>query len=254
MEAIGGFRSLQYDSKATFNSSLGAEGQVKWSQVDVEVVATSPTVSEVVATVAFPDVDWSWLQKVYGWAVLQYQAWCRCELIIESYEVETAVLYTDNVLEFWIDDDLYFGGDYYGFRRAPVVLRLKPGPHRLDIRLLRDLRAMGGTGVPNIAIGVKAAIFSGGLSLAETSMTVADVVDGKLASPYASVIVRNDEEVWVHVKSIDSTRVCGLVQTWTRSHRTVGDRKCEFVTPVALNNSPWSIQTCSLHPQFDAPS
>lgn len=37
----------------------------------------------------------------------------------------------DHVIEFWIDDQSYFGGDLYAFRKAPLVLDLSPGEHKI---------------------------------------------------------------------------------------------------------------------------
>ena len=81
-------------------------------------------------SVAYSNVDWDFLKVVYGWAAVQYQAWARGELHVGGNETQHLVLHTDTILEFWVDDQHYFGGDFYTYRKAPPVLHLQPGSHR----------------------------------------------------------------------------------------------------------------------------
>ena len=161
---------------------------------------------EVALTVNFPDVGWHWLQQVYGWAALQYQAWARGELLVEGDESQTVLLYTDSVLEYWVDDIPYFGGDYYAYRRAPLVLYLRPGAHKIDIRIIRDVRVMGGMG-PSMSIRLKAERSPGGLAVMEKKLLVSDVVNSSLASPYASLPVRNDGNMSMEIRDIKAVSV-----------------------------------------------
>lgn len=118
--------------------------------------------------------------------------------MIEADSLQSIVLYTDSLLELWIDDQHYFGGDIYAYRKAPLVIRLDPGSHRVDARLIRDVRIMGGLGNPTIRIKLEARKSLGGL-VVPRSLLLPDVVDGKLASNLASVPVRNEEQQWIDI-------------------------------------------------------
>jgi hypothetical protein len=152
-------------------------------------------------------VDWDFLKTIYGWAAVQYQAWARGELHIRGNETQNIILNTDGILEYWIDDQHYFGGDYYSFRRAPPVLHLKPGTHRIDLRLVRDVRAFGGILEPTFDVVVHAQQASGTLELAKPGILMADVVDGQLASPLGSISLRNSGEDDIEVVGFRATNV-----------------------------------------------
>ncbi|KAL8952695.1 MAG: hypothetical protein Q9222_001394 [Ikaeria aurantiellina] len=148
LEYYGGFRSLSYNESASYPSSLATNGAVGWSTFSSDVSHLSNESVAANLLVKFDNTDWSFLQSVYGWPALQYQAWTRGVITVHEKVTQTVILYTDYVLEFWVDDNPYFGGDFYAFRRAPMVVHLDPGDHRLDVRIIRDLRAMGGVGEP----------------------------------------------------------------------------------------------------------
>ena len=168
----------------------------------------SPTTVEGRLTIDFPGVDWPFLQSVYGWAALQYQAWARGYLNIATDSPQSVLLFSDHVLEFFVDDVHYFGGDFYAYRRAPLVLHLKPGIHKLDIRLARDVRAMGGIGEPMVNVKLKVEIANGGLAIVEQKLHVSDMLNETLASPFSSVPVRNEGLGWITIKKIESLTVC----------------------------------------------
>lgn len=203
LESLGGFRSLQYDPKPRYQSSLAPEGLVSWTSQQAEENG-DPAVADL--TVDFPNIDWGYLRPIDGWASLQYQAWARGRLVIIGDSSQTIVMYTDNVLEFWVDDQPYFGGDFYAFRRAPLVLHLDPGSHKVDVRLIRDLRAMGGVGDPSIHIKLEAQKSDGGLT-STGELTLPDIFAGKLASQLASISVRNEEQEWIDIQDIKSVDV-----------------------------------------------
>ena len=145
-----------------------------------------------------PSIDWPFLQDVYGWAGHQWLGWARGEIDVYSESTKTLALNTRNVIEFWVDDTRYFGGDFYGYGRAAVSLHLAPGTHRLDVKLVGDVRSVGGAGDPIVGITLDLKESSDGLSLVsytDEDVMMSDVIggdQGPLVSPYASVIVRND--------------------------------------------------------------
>lgn len=140
---------------------------------------------------SYSNVDWEFLKSIYGWAAVQYQAWVRGELFVPGNTSQQVILHTDSILEYWIDDKHYFGGDFYSFRKAPPVLTLQPGAHRIDLRLVRDVRAFGGILEPSIDVVIEVKQASGTLEPSKPGILMADVVDGKLASRFGSVYLRN---------------------------------------------------------------
>ena len=155
--------------------------------------------------IEFSDFNWKFLQSIYGWAALQYQAWARGEIVIHSDVPHTIVFYTDNILEFSIDNKRYFGGDFYTYRRAPLVLQLCPGMHTVDIRLIRDVRAMGGVGAPTTTIRIEAILSNESLFVDEDKILLPEMVNRTLPSHVGSVPIRNEREEWVDVIGIHCT-------------------------------------------------
>lgn len=207
LEYLGGFRSLQYDTSKWYHSSLAANGMVSWSSIVANIPKSDSESAIAVLTIDFPAIDWEWLRSIYGWAAFQYQAWARGSLIVHGDSTRTIVLYTDHVLEYWVGGQHVFGGDFYAYRKAPLILYLDPGLHQVDVRLVRDIRVMGGIGKPIIEIRLEAQKSGGGLSFAGKPV-VPDIVDGRLASKLASVSVRNEERLWIDVWGIESGDVC----------------------------------------------
>lgn len=203
LEFIGGFRKLEYEEGAQYRSSIGTNGAVKWSLLEADTIETDTVGSSASLSLNFPHVNWTFFRGVYGWAALQYQAWARGEIFVSADRAQTVIIYTDYVLEFWIDDTHYFGGDFYAFRRSPLVIALKPGAHRIDVRLVRDVRAMGGVSEPSINIKLDAKLASGSLELANDGILMADVVNETLASEWASVTVRNSGSQDIEVVDIE---------------------------------------------------
>lgn len=132
----------------------------------------------------------------------------------------TVTLYTDGILEYAVDGVRTFGGDFYSFRKAPLVLHLKPGKHVIDLRLVRDVRAFGGVGAPTIDANLEARVAPSDptihgseirvspndLEVAGDRVIVSDVVDGRLASPHGTVAVRNNGTGWVEVFAITDAK------------------------------------------------
>ncbi|WPH04227.1 Hypothetical protein R9X50_00711600 [Acrodontium crateriforme] len=212
LELYGGFRALEYSQNATYRSSLAFNGTVNWSHVQADLgwaLNDCNPIAELI--IGFPDVDWSFLQDVYGWSAMQWQGWARGEIRVDSTESKVFSLYLENIIEIWVDGQHYFGGDFYGFHRAPVTIRLEPGKHRIDVRLVRDVRAMGGVGRPDIKVSLELQESDGLLQPPQRSgqsngeVLLADVageINGPLNSPYGSATVRNDAQRDIHVVSM----------------------------------------------------
>lgn len=144
---------------------------------------------------------------MYGWSALQYQAWARGYIDISGESPNDVILYTEHVLEFWLDGVPHFGGDFYAYRRAPLVLHLDPGHHQLDVRLIRDVRAMGGIGSPDIEVSLEVRRAAEPLELSEAGILISDVVEGRLAGSLGSITVRNNGRQPLEIISIRALHV-----------------------------------------------
>jgi hypothetical protein len=200
LESQGGFSSLKYEASATFKSSLAANATVQWTKIQASKVESSePSTSassKVQLELDFPNVNWELLQRAYGLPSLQYQAWARGYLRSRSPQLLVVHFHCPGVLEVTIDGRRHFGGDFYSFGRAPLVLKIFPGEsvlHTIDLHLIRDVRAMGGN-ARGIEVQLEVQAVKIGVELVESSLLISDVVDGKLASELASVILRNNGE------------------------------------------------------------
>lgn len=205
MEAIGGFHNLHFNEKDTFRSPLGINGTVSWQKVASKSAKTHAS-SSVELTVSFPEVDWTTLRSVYGWAALQYQGWIRGNLEVRGASLRRVVLFTDNILEMWVNNDHVFGGDYYAFRRAPLIVTLSPGRNVIEIRLIREIRSMGAIDA-TMTVALEARIANNTLHFLEEAAILPDLVDGKLPSCFASVTVRNEGDDWMELCNYELNQV-----------------------------------------------
>ncbi|KAK3705806.1 hypothetical protein LTR37_013113 [Vermiconidia calcicola] len=216
LEFHGGFHGLEYDPNATFKSSLVFNGTTSWSTTPVDISYEGSQKVSADLSVSYPDVQWQWLRETYGWAALQWQGWARGEIWTRPDEDGILLFDVEGAIEYWIDDVHYFGGDFYSYKKAPVTLRLSPGAHRIDVRLVRDIRAMGGEGTPsiNVRLELKHSIAAPGGALVPTepgtdgAVLMSDIVGGnlgKIASEYASVNVRNDADRAIYIYAIKGT-------------------------------------------------
>ncbi|EMC96159.1 hypothetical protein BAUCODRAFT_33501 [Baudoinia panamericana UAMH 10762] len=210
LEYYGGFRSLEYSDHDIFKSSLAFNGTVPWSTLRARLdnPPVNPaldtrwwTTSSAELNVGFPNIDWHALQAVYGWAALQWQGWARGELLVgDNVGSVTVVLSVEHVLELWLDGVHYFGGDFFSYGKAAVTLHLKPGTHRIDVRVLREVRADGGGHPPRATTklgiqtqaGVVKAVTHGDLLHSAVISDISYDNSGFFASDYASISLRND--------------------------------------------------------------
>lgn len=110
-------------------------------------------------------------------------------------------------MEYAIDGERVFGGDFYGSRRAPLVLYLEPGHHTIDLRLVRDVRSMGGAGDPSIKATLEFQTVIEEVMVLPESAIVSSIVDSRLASPYASITVCNKGRDAIELLGFKSTSV-----------------------------------------------
>lgn len=198
LEYHGGFHSLHINTSDTYISPLAVGAELAWTSFPASIKQTSTGVN-IDWTIDFPDIDWNFLQQVYGWTIVQYQAWIRGIVINRSSHEQLTALTLNQVLEYWVNNDHYFGGDFLGLERAPQLVRLQPGENVIEIRLIRDVRSMGGIGHTHINPSLKIAPAHEGLSIVENSLVAPEIFDGRLASPYVGVTLHNTHDVAVEI-------------------------------------------------------
>ncbi|EPS43033.1 hypothetical protein H072_2982 [Dactylellina haptotyla CBS 200.50] len=194
LERYGGFQNLQPDENSTFRSSLARNGTIKWTVTHASTASGRYSTSLIIS---FPDVDWSMMQSTFGWSGLQFQAWVRGYFEYNpppAYGDCAIVLHTKQVQEIWIDGEHFFGGDVYGYGRAPIVLNLKSElkQHIINIRAFNDIRMFGGRTPPQIDIELIADSICEPLSIVDGSHVFPDIVAGKSAGKVAAVGIRNN--------------------------------------------------------------
>lgn len=207
MEYYGGFPSLIPNKQDRYPSSIAPDGAVGWSNIEPKTITVQDRSANASLTVSFPQVDWAFLQLVYGWAATQYQAWARGEIVLTAESAQNVLFWTNHVVEFAVDGVRHFGGDFFAFRKSPLLLRLEPGRHVIDLRLVRDVRAMGGIGIPTIDVDIELRIPRTHLEVREGSILISDVVNGRFASPYASVSVTNTGTSPISIVGVKATNV-----------------------------------------------
>lgn len=210
MERIGGFQTLNYEEYARFDSPLGINGSVHWKKVPANLESTPPQKAIATLSVTFQSHEAEFPTAVYGWAALQYQAWARGWLINHASSAQIVEIFTDGVWEYMVDGDRVFGGDLYGFRRAPLILTLKPGANKIDLRIYRDVRAFGGAAEQPMLVHLEARKLDAG-PVVEDPLLVSDKVNDRVPSPYASITVRNADSNNIQVESVEPVQVSHII-------------------------------------------
>ncbi|RDW93214.1 uncharacterized protein DSM5745_00536 [Aspergillus mulundensis] len=246
LEYRGGFRNLSFDEKAEYASPLSTDGRVKWGQAWANVTNSHAGQSRAELMVAFPEVNWPFLQSVYGWSAKQYQAWARGYLYLHGSNRQAVAIFTDGILDLSIDGKRHFGGDFYSYRRAPLVLDITPGVHLVELRLIRDVRALGGQGDPTIHVVVELEIRYGTLTIDERSLLIPEATEQKLGSSWASINVQNNAREWVEILSLYSPNVGVniLLDFWMHGDSAMylvllGDRGP--IAPCTVSDSPTGL-------------
>ncbi|KKK16082.1 hypothetical protein ARAM_000727 [Aspergillus rambellii] len=213
LEYQGGFSNLPYDEDAKFSSALAPNGTVQWGVLGANNTSPMPDQSRTELIVRFPEVDWTFLQSVYGWSALQYQAWVRGYLQLNELTHQTIAIFTDGILELIVDGKGHFGGDFYSYHSAPLILDLAPGEHVIELRLIRDVRAMGGLGEPTVQVVLEAEIRRESLSIDERSLLVPETTNRKLGSVQLSINVQSNVAECIQVLSVSSSEVPLVMET-----------------------------------------
>lgn len=150
----------------------------------------------------FDEIDWEFAQKIYGWSAFQFQGWLKGKLVNQGTARRMVSLSLENVLEAWVNNVHIFGGDFFAFGRAPVVLELHPGLNNISLRLVREVRSMGGAYPPTIQANLRINIASHPLEEVSSGRVIPDVVEGQFCTEYGSITVRNQDDGWINVQRL----------------------------------------------------
>ncbi|KAL4879998.1 hypothetical protein BJY04DRAFT_208288 [Aspergillus karnatakaensis] len=189
LEYWGGFSKISFEERANFTSPLASGGHVEWGIARANVTDSPGGRSRATLQISFPNVEWGFLQSVYGWSALQYQDWSRGYLHLNGSDNQTFAVFTDGILEFSIDGQRHFGGDFYSYRRAPLIVTLAPGEHVIELRLIRDVRTMGGEGHPVLDAVLEVEVRHGMLAIDEQSLLIPEATDWKLGTLDAPLLL-----------------------------------------------------------------
>ncbi|KIV86083.1 hypothetical protein PV11_01720 [Exophiala sideris] len=201
IEFYGGINQLNENEDSHYHSSLTRNATVHWSSRIFDTI-TSGAMASIEVVVGFPDIDWIFAQQIYGWSAFQFQAWVKGGIFNHDVERRKVTLYPQSILELWFNDRHVFGGDFYAFGTVPVVLELEPGLNAISIRLVRDVRSMGGSYPPTMHATLQTELVSEPLEVVEDSVLLPDVVNGRFCSRYGSVVIRNQADTWIKIHEI----------------------------------------------------
>ncbi|KAI1615374.1 hypothetical protein EDD36DRAFT_187732 [Exophiala viscosa] len=201
VEFYGGINQLNENEESHYHSPLTRNATVHWSSRVFDTIASGATAS-IDVVVEFPDIDWIFAQQIYGWSAFQFQAWLKGGIFNHDVEHRKVKLYPQSILELWLNDQHVFGGDFYAFGAVPVVLKLEPGLNAISIRLVRDVRSMGGSYPPTIRANLQTQLVSEPVEIVDDSVLLPDVVNGRFCSRYGSVVVRNQADSWIKIHGI----------------------------------------------------
>lgn len=199
---------MSKDDNIRYHSPLVKNATVTWERRFFDAHKTENSAS-VELTIGYPDVDWQFSQKIYGWSAFQFQTWVKGELYNSLSSKQKVLLYTDNILEFWINDEHFFGGDFYAFRRAPAVVYLLPGVNIISVRLVGDVRAVGGAFPPILRALVEVILISDDVRIDREGIMLPDVIDGHFCSPFGSLMVGNQADQWIKIQAVHLLNVPG---------------------------------------------
>jgi hypothetical protein len=227
LEAYGGFPNIAFDSNQQFPSSLN--GTVYFRTLTASPLIVKNDMHGRNIPVSFPDVDWTMLEKVFGWSALQFQAWIRGYIHIPKDG--RYGLWIGNAVEFYLDGIYYDAGNLYDadvfrFNRGGLFLELSAGTHVLEIRVINDIRAFGGQIPPKVDVQVALRKVKEGLVVADydshggwvvptvINMTRKDKWRGDacIAGEWASFSLRNEGKEWIYITSLRLNNVYPIRQ------------------------------------------
>ncbi|KIW79365.1 hypothetical protein Z517_05977 [Fonsecaea pedrosoi CBS 271.37] len=201
LEFYGGIQYNTPNEATCFPSPLARNATVQWARQKY-----SPRISNgehsLTLSLDFDGIDWDFAQKVYGWSAFQYQAWAKGEIFNQDTVSRVVNVFSDNIIELWINDMHVFGGDFFGFGRIPMLVELHPGVNNISVRLVREVRSMGGGFPPTVQAGLRIKPASEEVAVVTDGLVMPNVVNGRFCTRYGSIPVRNQGATWIYVHRI----------------------------------------------------
>ncbi|OQU98556.1 hypothetical protein CLAIMM_04322 [Cladophialophora immunda] len=201
LEFYGGIRHASPNEPGRFRSPLARNATVQWARKEYNTSLSNGEHS-LNFSLEFGEIDWEFAQNIYGWSAFQYQAWAKGEILNQDIASRAVSVFSDNILELWINDLHVFGGDFFGFGRAPVLVQLHPGTNNISVRLVREVRSMGGAFPPTLQADLRIRLASEQLTVVANGLVMPNVVNGRFCTRYGSITVRNQGATWVRVHRI----------------------------------------------------
>ncbi|ORX54950.1 alpha/beta-hydrolase [Hesseltinella vesiculosa] len=133
LQAFGGFQNLHFNRETQYPSELAIKGKVGWTTV-------KSTLDNTIVP-SFNGIRWQQNETAFGWSIEQYQAWFRGSLRVS--QPSRLLIQVHGVSSFYVDDRMY-AGDLYSDKTTHHLVELTKGLHRLDVRLVHDVRVFGG--------------------------------------------------------------------------------------------------------------
>lgn len=202
---LGGFPNIKYDEQAEFPSPLRADASISWNQSFFQTTESARS-TEVELVVSHEEIDWDFIRSIYGWAAVQFQTWARGSLHNHADEDVTVAIHAAGTVDLALDTaegtKYHFGVDFYGFKRVPIIARLKPGSNTVHVRLTRDVRANGGQMPPVIEASMQATVLDGHARILENSLVISDVQHGRFVSAHASLTMFNHGTEPIFIESV----------------------------------------------------
>jgi len=200
LEYYGGFSNITSESHPRIASSLPMKGMAVWKDVNVTTSISSYGVTANLK-VCFPEVNWRFLKQIYGWSITQWQGWIRGHMFVNkiltenSYDydgLQSFLLYAKQVIEVVIDGQRHWGGDLFSYKRSPLVLWLSPGKHLIELRLVRDVRSMGGIDDnPSIDVALELNLSFNHVEIHNQCSIIPEVVNHVFSGQYGSMSITN---------------------------------------------------------------
>jgi hypothetical protein len=218
LEEYGGFHSLQYNPTQPFPSTLN--GSVYFSRIPASAIKTRSDAIARTIEVSFPFLEWESLEKTFGWAAMQFQAWIRGRIHIQ-HKARYGI-WIGNAVEFLVDGVYYDTGNLYEtdilkYDRGGVFIDLSPGEHVLEVRVVNDIRGFGGQIPPKVLVQLVTRKVTEELVAADFDShggwvvpTVINMTrqkdlfkgDGCIAGEWASVALRNEGKKWIVISAL----------------------------------------------------
>ncbi|GAM18267.1 hypothetical protein SAMD00019534_014420 [Acytostelium subglobosum LB1] len=185
LEAYGGIWNIPIGDSTLYPSELGNNGRVGW-------ITYQATTAGVVSLDWSQTISWDFLQSVWGWNIWLWYGYAIGEMQVSAQG--TYMVSCSGARDYFIRDTvtgviLEFVGDYYGYGTGAQTFTLpRAGTYQFVVRMFSSVR-LNQSPLGSFSCSLQAVQPS--ISFITGDSLMPDIVDGNLASPYATVTVIN---------------------------------------------------------------